>query len=99
LWKTSRLTDTVRHNAVKIAYIKEQMDEDAVTPASTKTAMMLVDCCTKPVYGVHLYTQISYMIGQRFYLTIDLQHYHDLTLTEYAWRHHVTCSNLPKQLT
>ena len=85
LIKTSRLSDTVRHNAIKLAYLKEQMDEGAFYPASTKTSMMLVDCCTKPVNGVQLATQTSYMIGQRFYPTSDLQHYHDLELHTYAW--------------
>ncbi len=63
LVKTSGLTDTVCHYAVKIAYIKEQMNKDAVSPASTKTDMMRVYCCTKLANGVQLYTQISYMTG------------------------------------
>jgi hypothetical protein len=46
---------------------------------------MVVDCTTKPVNGAQLFNQVSYMIGQRFFPTSDLQHYHDLELDTYAW--------------
>jgi hypothetical protein len=85
LIKTSRLTDTVRHNAIKIAYLKEKLDEAAICTAYTKTSLMVVDCTTKPVNGAQLFNQVSYMIGQRFFPTSDLQHYHDLELDTYAW--------------
>jgi hypothetical protein len=33
----------------------------------SKTDLMLVDCCTKPVNGAQLFMQISVAIGVHFY--------------------------------
>jgi hypothetical protein len=77
---TNRLTDTVRHHVVKIAWLNEQYLNNSLKLAYTKTSLKLVDCNTKPVNGSHLLTQISYVIGQCFYPTTDTQHYHDLDL-------------------
>jgi hypothetical protein len=67
LVKTSCLTDTIQHNAIKIAYLKEKLDEDAICTAYTKTNFMVVDCTTKPVNGAQLSSKVSYMIGQCFF--------------------------------
>jgi hypothetical protein len=93
LVKTSRLTDTVRHHAVKLAYLKEKLDDHSICVAYTKTGMMMVDCTTKPVNGAQLYRQVSYLIGQRFFPTKDLQHYFDLDLDHYAWLRNIKCSS------
>jgi hypothetical protein len=84
LVRTHRLTDTVRHHAVKIAWLNENFDNDQLKLAYTKTSMMLCDCSTKPSNGAKLFDQISYAIGQRFY-PAPRQHYHDLCLHEYSY--------------
>jgi hypothetical protein len=84
---TNRLTDTVRHHAIKIAWLNEHYLNNSLKLAYTKTSLMLVDCNTKPVNGSHLFTQISYVIGQCFYPTSNTQHYHDLDLANYSWNY------------
>jgi hypothetical protein len=84
---TNRLTDTVRHHDVKLAWLTENFVNGNFTVAYTKTTLMLVDCITKPVNGSHLYKQISFSIGQRYFPSPTLQHYHDLDLQHYSWRH------------
>ncbi len=90
LIQTNRLTDTVRHHAVKIAWLNDRYLNNSLKLAYTKTSMMLVDCNIKPVNGSHLFTQISYVIGQRYYPTHDTQHYHDLDLANYSWNYRQT---------
>jgi hypothetical protein len=85
LIRTHRLTDTVRHHAVKIAWLNEHYLNNNLKMANTKTTLMLVDCNTKPVNGSQLYNQISYVIGQRFYPPPSSQHFHDLQLDTYSW--------------
>ncbi len=85
LVRTHRLTDTVRHYAVKIAWLNENFNNDQLKLAYTKTSMMLCDCSTKPSNGSKLFDQISYAIGQRFYPTPDKQHFHDLQLDTYSY--------------
>ncbi len=85
LIRSQRLTDTVRHHAVKIAWLNEQFEHRHLKPSYTKTNLMLCDCITKPSNGAKLFEQISYAIGQRYYPTIDSQHYHDLELHLYSY--------------
>ena len=72
------------------------MNEDEIVPAYTKTKLMVVDCSTKPVNGAQLALQVSYLIGQRFFPTADLQHFHDLDLASYAWNKSVKRLHNPK---
>ncbi len=85
LIRTHRLTDTVRHHAVKIAWLNEHYLNNNLKMANTKTMLMLVDCNTKPVNRSQLYNQISYVIGQHFYPPPSSQHFHDLQLDTYSW--------------
>jgi hypothetical protein len=85
LIRSHRLTDTVRHHAVKIAWLNEQFEQQHLKPSYTKTHLMLCDCITKPSNGAKLFDQISYAIGQRFYPSSDTQHYHDLDLHSYSY--------------
>jgi hypothetical protein len=85
LVRTNRLTDTVRHHAVKIAWLNENFDNNQLQLAYTKTNLMLCDCSTKPTNGAKLFDQISYAIGQRFFPSSDQQHSHDLDLHEYSY--------------
>jgi len=87
LIRTNRLTDTVRHHAVKISWLNEHYLSNNLKMANTKTSLMLVDCNTKPVNGSQLFSQISYAIGQRFYPPFSSQHYHDLNLDKYSWNY------------
>jgi len=96
LIRTNRLTDTVRHHDVKLAWLNENFLTGTFDVAYTKTSLMLVDCITKPVNGSQLYTQISFSIGQRFYPSPSLQHYHDLDLGNYSWRQRYIASPSPK---
>jgi hypothetical protein len=93
LVKTSRLTDTVCHHALKLAYLKEKLDDHSICVAYAKTGMMMVDCTTKPINGAQLYRQVSYLIGQRFFPTQDLQHFFDLDLDHYAWLRNIKYSS------
>jgi hypothetical protein len=86
LVRTNRLTDTVRHHDVKLAWLSENFLSGLFRVCYTKTGLMVVDCITKPVNGSQLYQQISFSIGQRFYPAPSLQHYHDLDLGNYSWR-------------
>jgi hypothetical protein len=43
LVKTSHLTNTVRHIAIKVAYLKEKLDEGALCIAYAKTGLMIID--------------------------------------------------------
>jgi hypothetical protein len=85
LIRTNCLTDTVRHHAVKIAWLNENYSNDHLVPAYTKSSMMLADCSTKPTNGAQLSEKIAYAIGQRFYPPSTHQHYHDLDLHEYSY--------------
>jgi hypothetical protein len=60
------LIGAVHHHAIKIAYWKEKLDEEAICTAYTKTTLMVLDCTNKPVNGAQLSTQVSCMIGQFF---------------------------------
>jgi len=86
LVRTNRLTDTVRHHDVKLAWLTENFLAGTFRVCYTKTGLMVVDCITKPVNGSQLYQQISFSIGQRFYPDPSMQHYHDLELDKYSWR-------------
>jgi hypothetical protein len=85
LIRTQRLTDTVRHHDVKLAWLNEHFLRGSFLVAYSKTALMLVDCSTKPVNGSQLFTQISFAIGVRFYPSRDQQHYIDLDLDHFSW--------------
>jgi len=99
LIRTNCLTDTVRHHDVKLAWLNENFLTGTFDVAYTKTTLMLVDCITKPVNGSQLYTQISFSIGQHFYPNPSLQHYHDLDLAHYSWRHRYISSTPTKKPT
>jgi hypothetical protein len=86
LLRTNRLTDTVRHHDVKLAWLNENFLRGTFIVAYLKTTLMLVDCITKPVNGAQLHLQISYCIGERFYPGESTQHYFDLDLPNYSWR-------------
>lgn len=75
LIKTSHLTNTGHNNSIKIAYLKEKLDEDAICTAYIKTSLIVVDCTTKPINGAQL--------SQQIFPTHDLHHYHDLDLNNY----------------
>jgi hypothetical protein len=85
LIRSHRLTDTVRHYAVKIAWLNEQFEHNHLKPSYTKTNLMLCDCITKPSNGAKLFDQISYAIGRRFYPSPISQHYIDLDLRLYSY--------------
>ena len=85
LIRTQRLTDTVRHHAVKLAWLNEHFLRGSFIVAYSKTAMMLVDCSTKPVNGSQLFHQIAFAIGVRFYPQPTEQHYLDLDLDNFSW--------------
>jgi len=70
LIRTQQLTDTVRHHDVKLAWLNENFLRGTFTVAYSKSALMLVDCSTKPVNGAQLFQQISFAIGVRFYLLL-----------------------------
>lgn len=81
-----RLTNSVHHHVVKIAWLNKNFDSDQLKLAYTKTFMMLCECATKPSNGTKRFDQISYTIGQQFlYPTPDQHHYHDLGLVEYSY--------------
>jgi hypothetical protein len=90
LIRTQRLTDTVRHHDVKLAWLNEHFLRGTFTVAYTKTTMMLVDCTTKPVDGSQLYLQISFAIGVRYYPACNLQHYLDLDLDNFSWNYRLS---------
>jgi hypothetical protein len=71
---TNRLTDTVLHHDVKLAWLNENFLTGTFDVAYTKSTLMLVDCNTKAVNGSQLFTQISFSIGQHFYPSLSLQH-------------------------
>lgn len=83
--RTQHLTDTVRHHDVKLAWLNENFLRGTFTVAYSKTALMLVDCCTKPVNGSQLFYQISFAIGVRFYPAPNQQHFIDLDLASFSW--------------
>jgi len=85
LIRTQRLTDTVRHHDVKLSWLNENFLRGTFIVLYSKTAFMLVDCCTKPVNGVQLFHQISFAIGVRFYPHLTLQHFIDLDLSNFSW--------------
>jgi len=85
LIRTQRLTDTVHHHDVELAWLNENFLRGTFLVTYSKTAMMLVDCCTKPVNGSQLFQQISFAIGVRFYPASNTQHYIDLDLDTFSW--------------
>ncbi len=89
LLRTNRLTDTVRHHDVKLAWLNENFLRGTFIVAYLNTKLMIVDCITKPVNGAQLHLQISLCIGERFYPPSNSQHYVDLELDSYSWRFRV----------
>jgi hypothetical protein len=89
LLQTNRLTDTVRHHDVKLAWLNENFLRGTFIVAYLNTKHMIVDCITKPVNGAQLHIQISICIGERFYPPASTQHYIDLELDNYSWRFRV----------
>jgi hypothetical protein len=94
LIRTQRLTDTVRHHDVKLAWLNEHFLRGSFLVAYSKTALMLVDCSTKPVNGSQLYNQISFAIGVCFYPSHDQQHYVDLDLDHFSWLYRLRSTSL-----
>ena len=64
LVQSNRLTDTVRHHAIKLACLQEEYNDNSICLAYTKSSLMVVDCISKPTNGAQLSQQISYIIGQ-----------------------------------
>jgi len=95
LIRTQRLTDTVRHHDVKLAWLNENFLRGSFTVNYSKSALMLVDCLTKPVNGAHLFQQISFAIGIRFYPLPTMTHYIDLVLDELSWNYRLKRSHTP----
>jgi hypothetical protein len=89
LLHTNRLTDTVRHHDVKLAWLNENFLRGTFIVAYLNTKLMIVDCISKPVNGAQLHLQISLCIGERFYPPASSQHYFDLDLDNYSWRFQV----------
>ena len=87
LIRTQRLTDTVRHHDVKLAWLNEHFLCGTFHIAYSKSALMLVDCSTKPVNGSQLFQQISFAIGMRYYPIPSEQHYIDLDLANFSWNY------------
>ncbi len=87
LIRTQRLTDTVRHHDVKLAWLNENFLRGTFTVAYSKSALMLVDCSTKPVNGAQLFQQISFAIGVRFYPLPSENHYLALDLANFSWNY------------
>jgi hypothetical protein len=85
---TQQLMDTVRHHDVKLAWLNENFLLGSFIITYSKTALMLVDCSTKPVNGSQLFQQISFAIGVRFYPDHTQQHYIDLDLDNFSWLYH-----------
>jgi hypothetical protein len=85
LIRTQRLTDTVRHHDAKLAWLNENFLRGTFTIAYSKSALMLVDCCTKPVNGSQLFSQISFAIGVRFYPPPTHKDYVELQLDKFSW--------------
>jgi hypothetical protein len=92
LIRTQRLTDTVRHYDVKLAWLNDHFLRGTFQVAYTKTTLMLVDCSTKPVNGSQLFLQISFAIGVRFYPASNTQHYVDLDLENFSWKYRFNTS-------
>jgi len=95
LIRTQRLTDTVRHHDVKLAWLNENFLRGSFIVAYSKTALMLVDCSTKPVNGSQLFQQIAFAIGVRFYPDSTQQHYFDLDLDTFSWLYRMRSDSLP----
>jgi hypothetical protein len=87
-----RLTDTVRHHDVKLAWLNENFLRGTFHIAYSKSALMLVDCSTKPVNGTQLFQQISFAIGIRYYPAPSEQHYTDLDLINFSWNYRLKLS-------
>jgi hypothetical protein len=92
---TQCLTDTVRHHDVKLAWLNENFLRSSSIVAYSKTALMLVDCSTKPVNGSQLFQQIAFAIGVRFYPDSTQQHYVDLDLDNFSWSYRLRPGSLP----
>jgi hypothetical protein len=90
---TQHFTDTVRHFDVKLAWLHENFLRHTFQVAYSKSALMLVDCCTKPVNGSLLFQQISFAIGVRFYPDPSTKHYVDLLLTEFSWNYRLASAS------
>jgi hypothetical protein len=94
LIRTQRLTDTVRHHDVKLAWLNENFLRGTFKIAYSKSALMLVDCSTKPVNGAQLFQQISFALGVRYYPDPSTQHYFDLDLTNFSWNYRLKSSKV-----
>jgi len=92
LIRMQRLTDTVRHHDVKLAWLNENFLRGTFHIAYSKSALMLVDCSTKPVNGTQLFQQISFAIGIRYYPAPSEQHYTDLDLINFSWNYRLRLS-------
>jgi hypothetical protein len=77
LVRTQSLTDIVHHHDFFL--------RGTFVVSYSKTALMLVDCCTKHVNGAQLFMQISVAIGVHFYPDPTQQHYVDLELYNFSW--------------
>jgi hypothetical protein len=99
LIRTHRLTDTVCHFAVKIAWLHDKFLANHLHAAYTKTSMQLADCSTKPVNGSQLFQSISYAIGQHYYPSPHHHHYTLLDLDTYSYLHgqHTLVHNFDRQ--
>jgi hypothetical protein len=98
LIRTQRLTDMVCHHDVKLAWLNGNFLRGSFIVAYSKTALMLVDCSTKPVNGSQLFQQIAFAIGVHFYPNLKEQHYIDLDLDNFSWLYRLHSGALPLDL-
>jgi len=92
LIRTQRLTDTVQHHDVKLAWLNESFLRGTFTVAYSKSALMLVDCSTKPINGAQLFQKISFAIGVRYYPLPSEHHYTALDLSNFSWNYRLKSS-------
>jgi hypothetical protein len=79
---------------VKLAWLNENFLRGTFQIAYSKSALMLVDCSTKPVNGAQLFQQISFALGVRYYPDPSTQHYFDLDLINFSWNYRLKSSKV-----
>ena len=82
--ESNTITTRVKHIAVPISYIHEQIESDRITLRKIDTTLNLADSGTKPNPSPTHFRQHDFVIGVRFYPPSDSEHYKLLELDKFT---------------
>ena len=80
--KDKRVSPRVKHIYIPVYFLQKQFNKGLFVPKYDNSSVILVDMCTKPCSGPIIRRSTKWMIGFKFYPTIDTKRYQIMILYE-----------------